>query len=99
MKVPVLAIEDFAPTGGRLYVAYIAGGPSIVRVFGAHGEALSAPPLPPIASVDQIVPLGASDVLFRSMTYLDPPGWYRFNAATGASTRTALSETSPASIR
>jgi prolyl oligopeptidase len=34
-------------------------------------------------------------VLFRSATYLQPSAWYRFDAASGKSTRTALSQVSP----
>jgi prolyl oligopeptidase len=89
------AIEDFVPTPGHLYVVDIIGGPSRVRVFDDHGRALDAPPLPPISAVGEVVPVGAGDVLFYSSTYLNPPAWYRFDAASGKSARTALYQTSP----
>ncbi len=89
------AIEDFVPTPGHLYVVDIIGGPSRVRVFDDHGHALAAPPLPPISAVGQVVSVGKGDVLFFTSTYLSPPGWYRFDAATGKSVRTALYQTSP----
>jgi prolyl oligopeptidase len=89
------SIEDFVPTPGRLYVIDILGGPSRVRVFDDQGRALAAPVLPPISAVDRVVSIGKGDVLFYTSTYLNPPAWYRFEAATGKSARTALFETSP----
>ena len=89
------SIEHFIPTWGRLYVIDIMGGPSRVRVFDNQGNALPAPPLPPIAAVYGGVPTGGGDVLFYTTTYLEPPAWYRFDAATGKAVRTALYETSP----
>jgi prolyl oligopeptidase len=89
------SIEDFVPTPGHLYVIDIMGGPSRVRVFDDRGNALAAPAIPPISAVGQVVSLGGGDALFYSSTYLDPPAWYRFDAASGKSVRTALYETSP----
>ena len=89
------SIEGFVPASDRLYVTDILGGPSRVRVFDPHGGLLPAPPLPSISSVDQVVSIGGGDVLFFSSTYLEPPAWYRFDAASGKSMRTALSQSSP----
>jgi prolyl oligopeptidase len=89
------SIENFVPTPGHLYVIDIMGGPSRVRVFDDQGRALAAPPLPPISAIGQVVSVGGGDVLFYTSTYLDPPAWYRFDAASGKSARTALYETSP----
>ncbi len=101
------SIQNFIPTWGHLYVVDIMGGPSRVRVFeskagerGSGGtppilEAKSTLPLPPVSSVGQVVSIGGGDVLFYTSTYLDPPAWYRFDAATGQTARTALVETSP----
>jgi len=89
------SIEDFEPTPGRLYVIDIIGGPSRIRVFDERGRSLPGPSLPPISAVDQLVPVGRGDVLFYISTYLEPSAWYRVDAATGNSTRTALFETSP----
>ena len=88
------SIENFIPTWGHLYVIDIMGGPSRVLVFDNKGNALPAPPLPPISAVYSGVPIGGGDVLFYTTTYLDPPAWYRFDAATGKAVRTALFETS-----
>jgi prolyl oligopeptidase len=89
------SIENFIPTWGRLYVIDIIGGPSRVRVFDSKGQALPAPPLPPISAVYGGVPVGGGDMLFSLSTYLEPPAWYRVDATTGQASRTALFETSP----
>ena len=89
------SIEDFEPTPGHLYVVDILGGPSRVRVFDDRGRPLSAPKLPPIAAVSQVVSMGEGNVLLYVATYLEPAAWYHFDPATGKSTRTALFETSP----
>ena len=89
------SIEDFVPAAGHLYVIDIMGGPSRVRVFDSRGMALPAPPLPPVSAVGEVVSIGDGDVLFFTSTYLEPPAWYRFDAASGKAVRTALFETSP----
>jgi prolyl oligopeptidase len=89
------SIEDFVPAGDRLYVMDILGGPSRVRVFDPQGRSLAAPPVPPISSVDGIVSIGEGSVLFFNASYLQPPGWYHYVAASGDTIRTALSKTSP----
>jgi len=88
------SIDYFVAAPGHLYVVDIMGGPSRVRVFDDHGHGLGAPALPAISAIGQVISMG-SDALFYTSTYLDPPAWYRLDAATGKATRTALSETSP----
>jgi prolyl oligopeptidase len=89
------SIENFVPTPGHLYVVDIMGGPSRVRVFDDQGHALAGPRLPPISAVEQVVSIGGGNVLFYTARYLDPPAWYRFDAASGKAVRTSLYETSP----
>ena len=89
------SIENFVPAPGRLYVVDIIGGPSSVRVFDLHGHPLAKPSLPPISSVDDVVSIGAGNVLFLVGNYLQPSAWYRFDAARGKSMRTALSQVAP----
>lgn len=88
------SIEDFIPAWGHLYVFDIMGGPSRVRVFDNKGQALPAPPLPPVSAVYGGISIGGGDVLFVLSTYLDPPARYRFDAASGKAIRTALFQTS-----
>jgi prolyl oligopeptidase len=102
------SIEDFVPAWDRLYVIDIIGGPSRVRIFGRKAsqgggqrgappafESMGEVPLPPISSVAQMVPTGGGDVLFLASPYLNPPAWYRFDAAAGKAFPTALVQTSP----
>jgi len=89
------SIENFIPTLGHLYVIDIVGGPSRVRVFDNQGKALPAPPLPPVSAIYDGVSIGGGNLLVFTSTYLDPPAWYRIDAATGQAVRTALFETSP----
>jgi prolyl oligopeptidase len=89
------SIENFVPAPGRLYVVDIMGGPSRVRIFDLKGQTLEAPSLPPISSVDDVVSIGAGNVLFLVGNYLQPSAWYRFDAASGKSIRTALSQVAP----
>jgi prolyl oligopeptidase len=89
------SIESFVPAPERLYVVDIVGGPSHVRVFDLQGHALAEPSLPPISSVDDVVSIGDGNVLFLVGNYLQPSAWYRFDAASGKSIRTALSQVAP----
>ena len=89
------SIEEFAPAPGHLYVTDVVGGPSRIRVFDLQGHPLPGPPLPPVSAVYQIEPIRGGDVIFGVSPYLEPSAWYRFEAATGKSVRTALFRTSP----
>jgi prolyl oligopeptidase len=89
------SIDDFVPAPGRLYVADVVGGPSRIRVFDLQGHPLPGPTLPPVPAVYQMVPTRGGDVIFTVSTYLEPSAWYRLEAATGKSVRTALFRASP----
>lgn len=78
--------------GGRMYVRYIAGGPSRVRIFDLAGQPRGELELPDIAAVYEITPVGA-DVLYSVETYLTPMQFYRRHGDTSAPT--ALRVTSP----
>jgi prolyl oligopeptidase len=90
------AVESFTPTQNRLYVVDLVGGPSQIRVFDLGGQEQKPVPLPPVASVGQVLRLTGDDVLFRTETFLAPPAWYRFDPVSQKATRTALFRTSPA---
>ncbi len=89
------SMENFALAPGHLYVTDVVGGPSRIRVFDLHGHPLPGLPLPPVSGVYQMVPTRGGDVIFSVSTYLEPSAWYRFDASTGKSIRTALFRTSP----
>lgn len=88
------SIAGVVPTATRLYVIYLVGGPSRVRVFDSRGEPLSdLPSAGGAASIDGVLHLDGDDVLFHASSYLEPPGWYAVAGTTAK--RTALVETSP----
>jgi prolyl oligopeptidase len=73
-------IEGFTVTKSRLYVNDLVGGPSQVRVFDLTGKEEGKLPLPPVTSVRQIVgKQGSDDVLVRTQSYTEPPGWYAWS--------------------
>jgi prolyl oligopeptidase len=87
--------DSFVFLGGRMYVRYLAGGPSRVRVFDMSGAPQGDLPLPGIAAVDEIEPVG-NDLLYSVETYVAPQQFYRL--ADGKSVPTALKSTSPVSF-
>ncbi len=87
--------QSLALTSNRLFVRYIDGGPSAVKIFdlnGGHGATMG---VPPIASIDEIDPMPGGDVLYGLVTYLRPHAYLRWSAATGASSETGLAIASP----
>jgi prolyl oligopeptidase len=78
--------------GDRLYVRYLAGGPTRLRAFTLDGKPAGEVPLPEVASVAEFEPVG-EDLLYNVETYLTPSRFYRL--ARGRSTPTALAVTSP----
>ena len=87
--------EAVVATDDALYVRELVGGPSRVAIFGLDGAPRGTIPLPPIAAVDELASVGGGRVLYTVATYLAPPYVARYDQATGASTRTALAETTP----
>jgi prolyl oligopeptidase len=79
-------------TAGRLYVRYLAGGPTRLRMFALDGKPAGEVGLPDIAAVDEIEPLG-EDLLYSVETFLAPARFYRLTG--DRSTPTALEVTSP----
>src|SRR5450432_539846 len=84
------AVQEIIAARHRLYVVDQAGGPMQVRVFDEKGAPKGLIPLAPSSSVGRVVGLEADDVLVLSETYLQPPAWSHFDAATGRLQATAL---------
>jgi prolyl oligopeptidase len=78
--------------GGRMYVRYMAGGPTQLRAFGLDGAPAGEVPLPDVAAVNEFEPLG-NDLIYRVETYLAPARFYRLSG--GRSLATGLVATSP----
>lgn len=77
-----VTMDSYLPSGDRLYVVDLDGGPSQVRVFTADGRPLGKVPLRTALSVRGIVPFGDHDLLFGSTGYIQPPRWSTFSADT-----------------
>jgi prolyl oligopeptidase len=86
---------DFVVTRDRLYVVDIVGGPNQVRVFDLSGKPLGTIPIEPVSAVEQVIGLRDGEVLFRNASYVRPPAWYRYDAASNRAVPTALASTSP----
>ena len=92
-----VVIDHFATTASRLYVVDLVGGPSKVRSFDLAGKPAGKEiAILPVSHVGQLVSLDGDDLVFSNENQLTPSAWYRFDAKKGASTKTALFQTSPA---
>jgi prolyl oligopeptidase len=91
-------VLPFALAGDRIYVKKLVGGPSRVDVYDLTGKKLGILPLPDIAAVDEVVPAGGAGVLYSVATYLRPPYFSRYDAATGTAEESKLVQTSPISF-
>jgi prolyl oligopeptidase len=96
-----VVIKEIAVTPSKLFVADLIGGPSQIRAFAlrkAKAEPSMVPTLP-ISNVTDIQRLSADSVLFLNESYVDPPAWYRYDARTGKTTKTALAEATTIEMR
>ena len=84
-------IEDVLPTRTNVYVHDVAGGPSEVRIFELNGSFHTLLPTPPVASIEDVLELGGDDILYSTMSYLEPLTYFRHNPVKNATTRTRLS--------
>jgi prolyl oligopeptidase len=87
-------VTGFTPTATGLYVVDVNGGPSRLRFVGRDGQAAEVP-LPPVAAVEDVVPVGGDRVLVQVETFLQPRAWYAVAPGAGPK-KTALFSTSPA---
>jgi prolyl oligopeptidase len=73
------AIEYYAMTKTKLYVADLDGGPSRVRVFDLAGKPLGNLPVPNVSAVDQLARGDGDEMLVLMESYLAPPAWFRWD--------------------
>jgi prolyl oligopeptidase len=85
------------PTPSGLYVLDVAGGPSQLRFFPRSGRPANVP-LPPVAAVNDLVPLQGDQVLVNVNTFTKPAAWYRYAPGDAELRPTALVRKSPASF-
>jgi prolyl oligopeptidase len=83
-------IEAVDATQSRLYVTYMVGGPSELRVFDLAGKPLAPVPTEPVSTVGVGERLGGDDILVGSQSYVTAPAWYRYSPRTSRLEKTAL---------
>jgi len=88
-------IEEVAAGEHHIYVQGNWGGPSDIRVFDLEGHAQGTIPIESVSAVYGVVALDRGEVLYENESFVDTPAWFRFDSASGKSTRTPLAETSP----
>ena len=89
------SIEWFVPTEHHLFVSYIAGGPSELRMFSLSGAKEGSVPILPVSAVYGLTRLGGDTVALLNGSYLQPANWYTFDPADGKTKETALKNTMP----
>ena len=86
-------------TKSRLYVLYQLGGPTELRVFDHAGKRLANPEQLMLATTGGLTKLADDDVMFSNSSWVEPAAYYRFQAATGKTTKTMLASDSPVNFR
>jgi prolyl oligopeptidase len=81
-------------TDAGLYVPYQTGGPMELKAFDPDGRMQGGPTLLDLSAVSEMTRAG-NDLLFLNVSFTKPPAWYRFDAGTGKTEKTALASPSP----
>ena len=91
------SIDGFLATGTCLYVRYMAGGPSklLAKQAGKPDKTLD---VGTIVAVGELARGSGDQLLFESQSFVNPPAWYHYDAATGEIKKTGLAQTSPANF-
>ena len=92
---PNRLVTGFTPTASGLYVVDVDGGPSRLRFVTRNGKT-TVVPLPPVASVVDVVPVRGDTVLVQVETYLQPRTWYTSPREPRNENHPKLASTSPA---
>ena len=74
-------IESLLPTASRLYVNYLAGGPSELHVFGLDGKPLGKLGAAPISNISAGARLAGDAILFGSQSFVRAFAWYAYDPA------------------
>ncbi|MGZ5042803.1 MAG: prolyl oligopeptidase family serine peptidase, partial [Usitatibacter sp.] len=91
-------VERIAPAATRLYVVYMAGGPSEIRMFDLSGKPVGTLPSEPISRNTIGERLEGDEILVGSGSYVSDDAWYRYSPRSPKLVRTALAERSKVSF-
>ena len=92
------AIQAVVPARDRLYVTYLAGGPSRLAMFTPAGKPLGEVPILPVSTVGQVVPVKSRGILFQNVSWVETVAWYAFDPKSGKVSRTKLATVSPVDL-
>ena len=92
------SIQAAIPGNDRLYVVYLAGGPSRLSAFTLAGKPLGDVPILPVSTVWQVVPLRKGGLLFQNVSWVSPVAWYAFDPKAGKVSKTRLATVSPVDL-
>jgi prolyl oligopeptidase len=90
-------IQSFEPTASELYVADLLGGPSQIRHYDLDGKNGTVVPIPKISAVSEMEALEDNSLLFRDVSYTEPPAWFHLKG-NATPVKTALINTTPVSF-
>ena len=91
-------IQAIAPTATRLYVVYLAGGTSEIRMLDLASGTLRTLPSEPVSSNFIGERLRGDEILVGSSSYLSALAWYRYSPGSDKLERTALAAPSKVSF-
>ncbi len=83
-------VVSIAPARDRLFVSYMVGGPSELRMVDLAGKLAGSVPTEPVSSVSVGAVLDGGDVLVASQSYVSAPAWYRYSPRGNRLVKTAL---------
>jgi prolyl oligopeptidase len=92
------SIESVDPVRDRIYVTYMAGGPSEIRVFDLAGKPMGAVPTEPISNSDVAARLLDGRVVISAQSFLTPPSVYLYAPGEAKLVKTAMAGPSKVSF-
>ncbi|MEI9982985.1 MAG: prolyl oligopeptidase family serine peptidase [Aliidongia sp.] len=90
--------EALTLTANRLYITYVNGGPSELRLFDHRGLSRGTVPLPEIIAINEVAALPSEELLIGVGSYTRPGYVVRYSPLHGKVTDTKLQTTSPANF-
>ncbi len=91
-------IQQVVATADTIYVGDLLGGPIEIRRFDLEGIEGQMIPVPEISAVQEMEALEDGSLLFRAVSYTEPPAWFHWRKGGGGPQKTALHMTSPVSF-